>query len=95
VVVFVTVPSGQRYAFIGDLTWQLDGIRRRVERPLLLQKLADTDPAQLRQGLLRMIALAAMMQIVPAHDRDAYDGIPHLPARVGSAPAPGTAGQPH
>ena len=33
VVVFVTVPSGQRYAFIGDLTWQLDGIERRVERP--------------------------------------------------------------
>jgi glyoxylase-like metal-dependent hydrolase (beta-lactamase superfamily II) len=83
VVVFVTVPSGERYAFIGDLTWQLDGIRRRVERPLLLQKVADTDPAQVRQGLLRMIALAALMQIVPAHDRDAYDGIPHLPARLG------------
>ena len=27
VVVFVTLPSGARYAFIGDLTWQLDGIR--------------------------------------------------------------------
>jgi N-acyl homoserine lactone hydrolase len=30
VIVFVTVPSGRRYAFIGDLTWQLDGIRRRA-----------------------------------------------------------------
>jgi glyoxylase-like metal-dependent hydrolase (beta-lactamase superfamily II) len=79
VVVFVTVPSGQRYAFIGDLTWQLDGIRRRVERPLLLRKLADSDPGQVRQGLLRVIALAGLMQIVPAHDRDAYDGIPLLP----------------
>jgi N-acyl homoserine lactone hydrolase len=79
VVVFVTVPSGQRYAFIGDLTWQLDGIRRRVERPLLLRKLADRDPGQVRQGLLRVIALAGLMQIVPAHDRDAYDGIPLLP----------------
>jgi len=92
VVVFVTVPSGKRYAFIGDLTWQLDGIRRRAERPLLLQKLADTDPAQVRQNLLRVIALSALMQIVPAHDRDAYDGIPHLPARPGSPPAPGRAG---
>ena len=45
VVVFVTVPSGKRYAFIGDLTWQLDGIRRRVERPWLMQKFADTDPS--------------------------------------------------
>lgn len=78
VVVFVTVPSGKRYAFIGDLTWQLDGIRRRVERPLLLRKLADSDPGQVRQGLLRVIALAGLMQIVPAHDHGAYDGIPFL-----------------
>jgi glyoxylase-like metal-dependent hydrolase (beta-lactamase superfamily II) len=78
VVVFVTVPSGHRYAFIGDLTWQLDGIRRRVERPLLMRKLADSDPGQVRQGLLHVIALAHLMQIVPAHDLNAYDGIPLL-----------------
>jgi glyoxylase-like metal-dependent hydrolase (beta-lactamase superfamily II) len=95
VVVFVTVPSGQRYAFIGDLTWQLDGIRRRVERPLLLRKLADSDPGQVRQGLLRVIALAGLMQVVPAHDRDAYDGIPRLPARLGPVPVPESAEQPH
>jgi N-acyl homoserine lactone hydrolase len=86
IVIFLTVPSGQRYAFIGDLTWQLDGIRRRVERPWLLRKLADSDPEQVRQGLLRMIALDGLMQIVPAHDRDAYDGIPRLPARLAPAP---------
>jgi glyoxylase-like metal-dependent hydrolase (beta-lactamase superfamily II) len=86
VVVFVTLPSGKRYAFIGDLTWQLDGIRRRVERPLLLRKLADSDPEQVRQGLLRVIALADLMQIVPAHDRNAYDGIPRLtPAPISIA----------
>jgi N-acyl homoserine lactone hydrolase len=89
VVVFVTVPTGQRYAFIGDLTWQLDGIRRRVERPLLLRRLADSDPAQVRQGLLRVIALAGLMQIVPAHDRSAYEGIPRLPDRMAPDPAPG------
>jgi N-acyl homoserine lactone hydrolase len=94
VVVFVTVPPGKRYAFIGDLTWQLDGIRRRVERPLLLRKLADSDPEQVRQGLLRVIALAGLMQIVPAHDRNAYDGIPHLPARLAPVPAPEAAEQP-
>jgi N-acyl homoserine lactone hydrolase len=78
VITFVTVPSGPRYAFIGDLTWQLDGIRRGVERPWLLRKLADSDPEQVRQGLLRVIALADLMQIVPAHDCDAYAGIPFL-----------------
>jgi N-acyl homoserine lactone hydrolase len=95
VVVFVTVPSGKRYAFIGDLTWQLDGIRRRVERPWLFRKLADSDPEQVRQGLLRMIALANLMQVVPAHDVDAFDGIPHLPARLTPVANPAAAEQPH
>ena len=35
-----------------------------------------------------MIALADLMTVVPAHDRDAYDGIPLLPARFSlAAPA--------
>lgn len=78
VIVFVTVPSGERYAFIGDLTWQIDGIRRRVERPWLLSKLADSDRGQLRRDLLRMVALDGLMRIVPAHDLGSYDGIPRL-----------------
>ncbi len=82
VVVFVTVPSHQRYAFIGDLTWQLDGIRRRVERPWLMRRLADSDQEEVRQGLLRVIALDGLMQVVPAHDLAAYEGIPRLPARM-------------
>jgi N-acyl homoserine lactone hydrolase len=94
VVIFVTVPSGKRYAFIGDLTWQLDGIRQRVERPWLLRKLADSDPEQVRQGLRRAIALADRMQIVPAHDRDAYDGIPDLPARLAPVATQGPTEQP-
>ena len=81
VVVFVTTADGKRYAFIGDLTWQCDGIERRVERPWLMSKLADSDAGQLREGLLRMISLKGLMTIVPAHDRGAYDGIPRLPAR--------------
>jgi glyoxylase-like metal-dependent hydrolase (beta-lactamase superfamily II) len=79
VVAFVTVPSGKRYAFIGDLTWQLDGIQRRLERPWLLRTLADSDAEQVRQGILRSAALTELVQVVPAHDRDAYAGIPLLP----------------
>ena len=78
VIVFVTPPSGERYAFIGDLTWQIDGIRRRVERPWLLSRLADSDRDQLRRDLIRMIALDGLMRIVPAHDLHSYDGIPLL-----------------
>ncbi|WP_225850651.1 MBL fold metallo-hydrolase [Streptomyces sp. HPF1205] len=78
VIVFATLPTGKRYAFIGDLTWQLDAIRRRAERPLLMRMLADTDPQLVREGMLRMIALADAMHIVPSHDVSAYDGIPKL-----------------
>ncbi|MGK5683715.1 MBL fold metallo-hydrolase [Actinoplanes sp. URMC 104] len=78
VIVFVTVPSGDRYAFIGDLTWQIDGIRRRAERPWLLRKLADSDPEQVRQDLLRVIALDGLVRIVPAHDLGSYAAIPLL-----------------
>jgi N-acyl homoserine lactone hydrolase len=78
VIVFVTLPAGNRYAFIGDVAWQLEGVRRPAERPLLMRKLADTDAGQVREGLLRIAALAGRMQVVPAHDVSAYDGIPLL-----------------
>ncbi|WP_234535734.1 MBL fold metallo-hydrolase [Streptomyces shenzhenensis] len=78
VIVFVTLPTGPRYAFVGDLTWQIDGIRRPAERPWLMSRLADSDPAQLRRDLLRMIALDGLLRIVPAHDLGSYEGIPLL-----------------
>ena len=79
VVVFVTVPSGKRYAFIGDLTWQYDGIQNRVERPWLLRTLADSDADMVRQGILLSAALTDLMQVIPAHDVGAYQSIPTLP----------------
>lgn len=78
VIVFATLPTGKRYAFIGDLTWQLDAIRSRVERPLMMRMLADTDPQLVREDMLLMIALADVMHIVPSHDVSAYEGIPML-----------------
>ncbi|MFI9487568.1 MBL fold metallo-hydrolase [Promicromonospora sp. NPDC052451] len=78
VVVVVTVRPDERYAFIGDLAWQLDGITRGVRRPLLMRLLADSDPAQIRRDLARVTALSRHMRIVPAHDARGYDGIPLL-----------------
>jgi len=80
VIVFVALPTGKRYAFIGDVAWQLDGVRKPAERPLLMRKLADVDAGQVRVDLLRVASLASVMQLVPAHDVSAYDGIPRLPA---------------
>lgn len=78
IIAFVTLPSGKRYAFIGDLTWQLEGVTRRLERPWLLRALADTDARTVRAGILSTAALTEVMQVVPAHDVDAYAGIPLL-----------------
>lgn len=85
VIVFVTLPAGKRYAFIGDVTWQLEGVRRPAERPLLMRKLADVDPGQVREDLLRVASLAGLMQVVPAHDLTAYEGIPRLAAGATSS----------
>jgi N-acyl homoserine lactone hydrolase len=84
VIVFVTLPTGERYAFIGDVAWQLEGVRLPAERPLLMRKLADVDPGQVREDLLRVASLAGLMQVVPAHDLTAYEGIPRLAARAAS-----------
>lgn len=80
VVVFVALPSGERYGFIGDLTWQCDGLTRRKQRPWFLRGVTDVDPAGVRAGLDRCIALRDVVHLVPAHDVRAYDRIPLLPA---------------
>jgi N-acyl homoserine lactone hydrolase len=80
VIVFVALPDGDRCAFIGDVAWQLEGVRRPAERPLLMRKLADVDAGQVREDLLRVASLAGLMQVIPAHDVSAYGGIPRLPA---------------
>lgn len=85
VIVFVTLPAGQRYAFIGDVAWQLEGVCRPAERPFLMRKLADVDPSLVRQDLLKVASLAGLMQVVPAHDLTAYEGIPQLASRASSS----------
>ncbi len=75
VVVFVNLPDGRRFAFIGDLTWQMEGVTLRAERPKLLRMLADVEPGRVRTGLLRIIALADRVHVVPAHDVGAFEVI--------------------
>ena len=79
IIAFITLPTGKRYALVGDLTWQLDGIESRAERPWIMRMLADDSPSTVRENLLRVIALSGRIQIVPAHDGRAFDTIPRLP----------------
>ncbi|MFG6501931.1 MBL fold metallo-hydrolase [Microbacterium sp. P05] len=84
VIVFVTLPLGQRYAFIGDLTWQLDGITGRLEKPLMMRILADSDSKQIRRDMGRIISIQDRVQVVPAHDARGYAGIPLLATSAAS-----------
>jgi glyoxylase-like metal-dependent hydrolase (beta-lactamase superfamily II) len=79
VVVFVALSSGARYAFVGDLVWQREGIVEREERPWATSKTMGEDPVALRESLLRMSAIATRypeITIVPAHDARGYASIP-------------------
>lgn len=80
VVVFVALPSGERLGFIGDLTWQCDGITHRKQRPWFMRGVTDVDAAVVRDHLDRCIALRDVVHLVPAHDVSAHDRIPRLSA---------------
>jgi glyoxylase-like metal-dependent hydrolase (beta-lactamase superfamily II) len=81
VIVFLTLPTGKRYALVGDLVWQREGISEREERPWLQRTLADVDPSGVRDNLLRMAAIAARspeLIIVPTHDARGFAEMPKL-----------------
>ena len=79
VVVFITLSGGVRYAFVGELVWQLEGLLEREERPWFESRTLGENPVLLRQSLLRMSAIATrypQITIVPAHDPRGYGSIP-------------------
>jgi len=69
VIIFLTLPAGTRYAMVGDLVWQLEGITLREERPWISRKGSDSDAEGTRQNLLRMIALKECAAPVVRHGR--------------------------
>ena len=92
VIIFVTLPDGTRYAFVGDLVYQLDGITLREERPWLVRRKADSDAEENRENMLRIIALKERIPeliIVPAHDMRGFARIPRLTrTNAGISPSP-------
>jgi glyoxylase-like metal-dependent hydrolase (beta-lactamase superfamily II) len=71
VIVFMTLPDSRRFAFVGDLVWQREGITEREERPWFSQRRVYEDSATVRDNLLRMSAVAEQFPeiiLAPAHD---------------------------
>jgi glyoxylase-like metal-dependent hydrolase (beta-lactamase superfamily II) len=86
IVAFITLPSGRRYALVGDLVWQREGIDLPAERPWLSRQLADTDPEAVRRAIVHMHRLQALVPglvIVPAHDARVLEALPRFPDSVG------------
>lgn len=84
VIVFLTLPTGKRHALVGDLAWQREGILQREERPWLQRSVADADPSEVRENLLRMAAIVKRlpeMNIVPAHDARGFAEMPLMAPR--------------
>lgn len=79
VIAFVTPPGERRYAFVGDLVWQREGIEIPAERPWLSRRLVDVDAAQVRGWITHMHGLARNVPglvVVPAHDRRVLETLP-------------------
>lgn len=86
-VTFVALPDGKRYAFVGDLVWQREGIDLPAERPWIARRIVDKDPAAVRHWITHMHTLARLVPelvVVPAHDRRVLETLPGL-APVASA----------
>jgi hypothetical protein len=71
-----------------------DAVRPAIRHSVLSDQ-AGSHYSAVRENLLRVISIADLMQIVPAHDLSAYDGIPQLPARLTSVSAPEDFDHPH
>lgn len=82
VIVFVALPSGARYAFIGDTTFQLEGINLPAEKPWMLRWLIGENNEEIHKDIALLRAARSryrQIRIVPAHDGSAFASIPTLP----------------
>jgi N-acyl homoserine lactone hydrolase len=82
VIAFLSPSDGSRYALLGDIAWQREGIEHPAERPWLSRQLADADAAGVRGLLVRLHQLARAVPelvMVPAHDRRVLERLPRLP----------------
>jgi N-acyl homoserine lactone hydrolase len=83
VVVFVNLPSGTRYALLGDLVWQMEGIEIPAERPWPFRRLLGENDAEVRENMARIAAIHKkypQIHLLPAHDAGAFRMLPVLPA---------------
>jgi N-acyl homoserine lactone hydrolase len=81
IIAFINLPDGKRYALVGDLVWQTEGIDLPAEKPWIARRMVDQDAAATRELIVHMHQLQALMPeliVVPAHDRRVWEKLPRL-----------------
>lgn len=81
IITFITLANGTRYALVGDLVWQKEGIELPAERPWPIRLIVDSSSAQVRENIVHMRQLLARfpsLVIVPAHDARVWSTLPKL-----------------
>jgi N-acyl homoserine lactone hydrolase len=81
IIAFLSLPGGTRYALVGDLVWQKEGIEFPAERPWPMRLLVDEDATAVRETILHVQQIARRfpaMVIVPAHDARVWASLPKL-----------------
>ncbi|MGE5451104.1 MAG: MBL fold metallo-hydrolase [Acidobacteriota bacterium] len=81
---FLTLPSGRRFFFTGDVTWTMEGFVKPADRSWLLRQLVhvDHDEAQNQAAILRVHQLMKRyptLTVVPAHDENVLQRLPRFP----------------
>jgi glyoxylase-like metal-dependent hydrolase (beta-lactamase superfamily II) len=85
VLVFLTLPSGQRLVLLGDLVWQLDGITQLAEKPWIARQLIGEDADAVRDAIAHVAAISEkfpQIKLLPAHDAKAMGTLPIYPATL-------------
>ncbi|MDP3857543.1 MAG: MBL fold metallo-hydrolase [Stagnimonas sp.] len=81
IIAFISTPDGQRYALVGDLVWQREGVDLPAEKPFISRRMVDWDEGKVRDLVVRMHQLQKAVPgliVVPAHDRRVWDALPQL-----------------
>ncbi|OZI61200.1 hypothetical protein CAL28_17855 [Bordetella genomosp. 11] len=83
VVVFVSLPTGVRYALIGDLVFQMEGIDIPAEKPWMLRWLIGENDIAVHKDIALVRAIREkfpQVHLLPAHDSRSFAAIPVFPA---------------
>ncbi len=83
--VFVTVTSGKRYFFVGDVIWSVSALKKAAPKFWPASLFVDQDRTQTQHAIEQIQAALALdpeLIVVPAHDSEVQNKLGYFPARV-------------